>query len=384
MNIVFLACMDILVIIALCITINMAKRHIFDKKVNIGYRVACVTTIILLILEITTILMEFLNNKKLVMPNRLFNIIGFSLSPIVPFSIVIWNYKDENKTLYKRLFAAPILINALVCTVSYKTGWVFYVNYENQYTRGSLFLLPTIISLFYYILIIKGIIANNDKYEKEDKRIIAIIASVPIIAILLQIVFRDLIIIWNSAAITLLLYYTFLRELHFTYDIQTGVKNRVAFAREMEKCSEEHKDAEIFMFDLNNLKETNDLYGHKAGDEMIFDTAKTIEKCFNGIGKTYRIGGDEFCVICEELQHQLVGPTLDSLKNLLNQVNRNRQSRIALACGHAFYDHKGSESIYSVLSQADGAMYINKAKLKGLYGRRSTDIMETNISTVNL
>lgn len=166
----------------------------------------------------------------------------------------------------------------------------------------------------------------------------------------------------------MLIYYIFLLELQFRYDVQTGIRNRTAFENEMVQYVSEDKNATIVMFDLNNLKITNDKHGHKAGDEMIFNTAKIIEESFIGIGQTYRIGGDEFCVICKDTSRELLDNALSALENLLIQVNQERDIKIILAYGHAFYNknENESESIYSTFAKADKDMYIHKAKLKSV------------------
>ena len=116
---------------------------------------------------------------------------------------------------------------------------------------------------------------------------------------------------------SLLIYYIFLLELQFKYDIQTKIRNRAAFEKEMEQNINSDKNATIVLFDLNNLKSTNDKHGHKAGDEIIFHAAKIIEESFMDMGKAYRIGGDEFCVICKEVTRELVDNALSNLDALL-------------------------------------------------------------------
>jgi diguanylate cyclase (GGDEF)-like protein len=323
-----------------------------------------VITIILLALEIATILFDVQNNSALIIPNRIANVLGFSLSPAVPFILLLFSIKEDKETVSMKLIKVPLIVNALICVLSYKTGWIFYVNSQNYYVRGYLFILPTIISLLYYLLTIIAVIKNRDEYETGDRKALLAIIFIPIIATLFQIIFKNLIIIWNGAALCLLLYYIFLRELQFTYDIQTGVKNRAAFEREMERYSNYNKNVAIILFDLNQLKETNDEFGHKIGDELLVNAAKAIKDCFYGIGKTYRIGGDEFCAICEEAPTELIVHSLAALDDLLDRVNQNRKNKIVLAYGYAFYNIKASESIYSAFSKADKAMYKHKAKLK--------------------
>ena len=365
---------DVLAIIALFFTIGFAKRNVVVcNKKNMIYISAAATTIILLILEITTILMELSSNNKLMIPHRIANILGFSLSPIVPFILLFFNNNNEKSILYNCFLTIPLCFNDFMCVLSYKTGFIFFVDAQNQYTRGNLFLLPTIICMFYYVLFVIAVIKNSVKYEKEDRKILIPVLFIPILGIILQILFKDLILIWSCTAISLLIYYIFLLELQFRYDIQTRIKNRAAFEKEMEQYVSRDKNATIVVFDLNNLKSTNDKHGHKAGDEMIFNTAKIIEESFMGIGKAYRIGGDEFCVICNEIQRELLDSALSNLDDLLIKVNQKRHIKIVLAYGHAFYKKNENESIYSTFVQADKEMYIHKAKLKEFYGILEND-----------
>lgn len=353
-------------IIALCFAINLAKRNVvINNEKNMIYIYALVLTITLLILEISTILMGLSDNSIFVIPYRIANILGFSLSPVVTFIILLFFRGDNKKNfLHKFYFTIPLYFNAFICILSYKTGFIFFVDAQNRYTRGEFFLLPTMISMFYYVLSIFIIIKNSNEYEPEDKVVIITIFLLPVLGIIIQILFENIIIIWSCTSISLLLYYIFLLELQFRYDVQTKTKNRSAFEKEMQLYISGNNNATIIMFDINNLKVNNDKYGHKAGDEMIYQTAKIIKESFMGIGKAYRIGGDEFCVICKEVSNELVDRTLSNLDDLLNKINQTKPIKISLAHGHAFYNKDGIESIYSTLSKADKAMYINKIRIK--------------------
>ena len=56
----------------------------------------------------------------------------------------------------------------------------------------------------------------------------------------------------------------------------------------------------VIYFDLNNLKEINDTYGHDVGDIIIIKLAKSISYLLDEGIRAYRIGGDEFIVIIED------------------------------------------------------------------------------------
>jgi diguanylate cyclase (GGDEF)-like protein len=223
------------------------------------------------------------------------------------------------------------------------------------------------------MLMVIAVIKNSVEYEMDDKKVLIPVFFITTLTVILQILFSDLVLIWSSVSLSLLLYYIFLRELQFKYDVQTGIKNRSAFEKEMEQYLKGDKNAAIVVVDLNNLKLTNDKYGHKAGDEIIFHAAKIIQESFMGIGQAFRIGGDEFCVICKEIPRELVDSALSNLNDLLITINQKRNINIVFAYGYAFYTKNESENIYATFKQADKAMYTHKAKLKGYYGRRVDD-----------
>ncbi|HOB12096.1 MAG TPA: GGDEF domain-containing protein [Syntrophomonadaceae bacterium] len=365
---------DIVAIITLCFTIWLARRNmVISRYKNQLYISAAATIILILILEIATILMALSSNANLVIPHRIANMLGFSLSPVVPFILLFFHWNKKNSVLPFALAIGPLILNALICIFSYNTGWIFFVNAQNQYTRGDLFLLPGIVSIFYFILMVAVVVKNSNDYDVNDKQVLIPLFILPIAALAVQVVFPDIICLWSSISISLLLYYIFLRELQFKYDVQTGVRNRTAFEKEMRHYAKEGKDAVIVVLDINNLKLCNDRYGHEVGDEVIISAAQIIHDSFSSIGHVFRIGGDEFCVICPEKTQEKVDNACCKLEHLLTSLNQERTYKISLAYGYAFYQGHGKKDIYAAFAQADQAMYTHKAKLKGLYGRRFDD-----------
>ena len=363
---------DVLGIIALCFTINLALRNnVIDNYKTKIYIYASAVTIALMILEILTIIFQSISGEDFIIMHIVANIIGFSISPLVPYLLLLFSRKDTY--YHSKLLLIPILFNALMCIISYKTGWIFYVNNQNQYMRGYFFIIPTIISAFYYILLITSTNEKDFKYDKYDRMYLILAFTMPAFATLAQILFHKVLIIWGSVSLSLLLYYIFLRELQFKYDTLSEIKNREAFEKELELCQKNNTDVAIIVFDLNDFKKINDSFGHKEGDNAIRSAAKNLKESFNLIGEPYRIGGDEFCVICKNISKQQVDYALFKLNYLTDLRNENQNTKVVFAYGYDFYLKSGNKTIFETFAHADKLMYEHKSKLKGLYGRRRDD-----------
>jgi diguanylate cyclase (GGDEF)-like protein len=91
-----------------------------------------------------------------------------------------------------------------------------------------------------------------------------------------------------------------LRDAAFT-DPLTGAHNRRFFdhflGAAIEQAKKDRRTLTVLMFDIDNFKQFNDLYGHAAGDEILIDVVKLMRSVIRPTDKVCRIGGDEFVVI---------------------------------------------------------------------------------------
>ncbi len=86
-----------------------------------------------------------------------------------------------------------------------------------------------------------------------------------------------------------------------TEDDLTGLKNRRyirEFARQIiEHAIKENGRVTLLIFDIDNFKHYNDVYGHSAGDEILRQAAVLMRRCCRAHDVVGRIGGDEFAVV---------------------------------------------------------------------------------------
>lgn len=150
-------------------------------------------------------------------------------------------------------------------------------------------------------------------------------------------------------------------------DQMTGLKNRTCFNIDFAKLSENPQDVAVIDFDLNNLKYTNDTYGHSVGDEYIKNCATIIYEIFNGIGNCYRVGGDEFVALVEnsssiDMTHYLA--MLESSVDASNRESKHKHLKMQIAYGCAVYAPDTDKNLEDTYNRADKIMYTNKKEKK--------------------
>lgn len=106
--------------------------------------------------------------------------------------------------------------------------------------------------------------------------------------------------------------------------------------------------------DLRGFKAVNDRYGHAVGDEVIVAVAKRVAKELRQGDVVLRYGGDEFVVaseapaLCSRLERLFLSPVHTSVGSIQIHADVGEVS------------HLPEESLESLLSRADEAMYHKK------------------------
>lgn len=170
------------------------------------------------------------------------------------------------------------------------------------------------------------------------------------------------------------------------YDTLTDLYNRHAFRRICAEffCSPEKLGhAALLMFDLDNLKQINDTFGHDWGDEYIRLTGECFAK--NAPARTVcaRISGDEFNALFYGYNDQdTLRADIRALKAALEQsvvqLPSGRELRVSVSGGVAWYP-ESSTNLITLRKYADFAMYQVKHSRKGELLEFDPEVYRTNL-----
>lgn len=151
-----------------------------------------------------------------------------------------------------------------------------------------------------------------------------------------------------------------LRTKYAYYDPMTGLKNRRAYAENVELLSGNMSERIVAVIaDIDGLKKMNDTFGHDAGDELIIGTADCLRKAFEGIDTIYRLGGDEFCVILID-ENRDIEKCLEKVAELCSEWKGKYVDGISISCGYATSEE--FSDINDMLRIADQRMYEAKSE----------------------
>ena len=141
-------------------------------------------------------------------------------------------------------------------------------------------------------------------------------------------------------------------------DTLTGVRNRNSMNVRVDWHVKEKNLVKtpfgIVFADLNGLKQCNDHGGHAAGDELLKNAARLLEKHF-GDYEIYRAGGDEFVVIVPGCEKAFFDKKVENLK-----ADSGYGSAVCFAIGSDWSTNK--DDLRLCMHNADEVMYNDKSK----------------------
>ena len=307
------------------------------------------TILLLLIYSVTSFVEIGLGNELTYSPARAwFSAVNYSLLSVVLVSVIMILYPG-----HKRYLIIPAAANTVLSFISIPTGIIFSFHEPNNFARGPLGYLPFIINALYLAYLCYRVFKSQhwQRGEMIQPVFMTIIAAA---CLIMPLAFQTQSDQWLelTIAVELLFYYVFLLQRYTTRDSLTGLLNRQCYYSDLEK----HRDdlSALIAIDMNGLKRTNDSFGHAEGDRAL----KTLADCFITVAgrkhSVYRIGGDEFIVLCN-------GADEEAVKDIIKRIGQKLgETPYSVSVGYAM--NESGLSADELYHRADVMLYEDKRK----------------------
>lgn len=214
------------------------------------------------------------------------------------------------------------------------------------------------------------VIWNRNKISNFEYLTLIAYLLPPAVGIFLNETLTNVDLIWPSMTVSLVMVYTNIQSRMTHTDPLTGVFNRREYEKQVEYLSSQkgmHKKICAIMIDIDNFKKINDEESHQTGDKALIEVSNILQKSIRKNDFIARIGGDEFCIMIESDQ-------MDVLHQIVNRINEQMQlfnaawegKKIRLSMGYGIYDAVYHKNFKQFFEKLDRLMYDDKNLSKEL------------------
>jgi len=328
-----------------------------------------VLTIVILLLEMLSVLLNSTSYKDLLVLHKLVDTAGFVLAPLAPIIAALYVYKRINRYIRLKIgkiiwLGAPALGNAIVSLASYQYNWIFSITSENLYLRGPLFFISPVSISFYYCLILWLLYDSRMKINDEERVMLSLLPIIPFLLSVFQLYFFVYLTIWNSLAIAVVMNYIFILHNQTKIDPLTGLGNRLAYDEYIANLSKKSKLVlSVVNIDLDDFKSINNQYGHHEGDKVLQAFASQLKAVFSDIGLPIRMGGDEFVVWIRDNNPAIIRQHMSALTDKVKTYNEKmgQPYRVSFSYGMTVLNEQYND-LQELVQHSDKLMYEEKQK----------------------
>ena len=337
-----------LILILLAFVISLVTTVFLEKKRII--RMYILIAAIFLLSIVVFVEFYFADKAEHRLIRTVLMAIRYSATPLIIAQVTI--------TLVKRLrwfIFIPALALVVLNIVSIFTGIVFSINEQtNELERGVLWLAPYIMVGLYSVFLVYLLIARSNKSMIEIVPIIFFVFALGS-GLILPFIYHEAYasIFCVTIAIALFAYYEFSVLQLTKKDSLTGLLNRHAYFADI--SNDPKSITALISIDMNGLKVINDNVGHQAGDEALVTLSLCFMRALKNKQTGYRIGGDEFIIVCRKTSEEEVLQIVERIKKSVSETE------YTCAIGYSF-NLSGDKPISDLLKESDQMMYSEKEK----------------------
>ncbi len=266
------------------------------------------------------------------------------------------------------LVSSPVTVITLLVLTTERTGFMFYVSPQGEFTRGAGYALQVAFSMGYILISVihAFIYARRAKtlQARQKANSVASFVIAPICAGIAQVCLQNMPVLFIGTVVGLLNVYISLQEQQVLTDPLTGLNNRRMLDQKIEAAIEKPgAKSKLYMLviDADNFKTINDKFGHIEGDRALQTIAEALKQ--NSVKEDFicRSGGDEFVMLHRCLPEEDCSQLTDGINAFL--AAQELPYRLTVSIGLVRYS-PDMGSWKKFLDAADEEMYRVKAERK--------------------
>ena len=174
------------------------------------------------------------------------------------------------------------------------------------------------------------------------------------------------------------------------FDVLTGLPNRNLMEDHLklalEVANRKDKKVAVLFMDLDNFKDVNDSLGHGAGDLLLVECARRIQRVLRKEDTISRLGGDEFVLVLGDIADTFSLETI--VQKLLRCISKpytleQHVVHTTTSIGITIFPEDGKDKT-SLLKNADQAMYGAKAQGKNTYQFYTSSMQDAAMKRIQL
>ena len=162
-----------------------------------------------------------------------------------------------------------------------------------------------------------------------------------------------------------------------THDLLTGLPNRRLVQSEVQSRLDDGQPVCVLYMDLDGFKETNDVYGHVAGDALLNSVASRLRSLVSDDMLLARVGGDEFAIVAQSGEAEASSVARSILEGFASAFivrDYNISLGVSIGISAVSSDEMATIGCDELLRRSDSAMYAAKAN-----GRRSLQVYNPDL-----
>lgn len=267
-----------------------------------------------------------------------YNLVVLALEkPLIIISVVYFFFqkcfKAENLKKYRYQIISLVFIPYVLFCIVFMVRLAHYgvVKEASDLPYGYFVDYPYKLFLLYYMIIIFTALIASKKHFKTIKRS-EYITYVVVVLILfvgeaVDSIHTNIKLEWGFVALAYWILFIFNFEKHVSSDNLTGVYNRQSCQLMLSKLwfdnSAEKKEKQFYLLlELNGVKHLNEIYGPLVGDKALKILSKEVLELIKGYDSFFaRIGGDEFCILLENVDKERAHELKRLIKDRLTRIS---------------------------------------------------------------